>query len=270
MKRLKDTIMMIAAVCLVTACSSDDDSDLSGVERALVGYWQLVEHYNYSHQEPVEGIQVVEFKSDRTVSYYKDGEIRHQTQFWVKPIENNDGYYLYQTPDEDYSQSTYSCTFKVDGSQLTIRESGCFNVSQSVYQRISSLHDVNPEAGVYSYEENPSTLVGTWHLVKANYSLGGIHNIAAGDVTIHFNPNQTMQVVNKSGTEEMTPFMDSGTYSYEVVKTETYNNNGTLLTTINLDGKECTYWFQDGMMILDYGMAYDAPGYFFKKLKFPN
>ena len=67
------SIFAAIAFCLC-GCSSDDDSDLSSVERSLVGCWQVVEHFNYSHQEPINGIQVIEFKSDRTQSFYQDGE----------------------------------------------------------------------------------------------------------------------------------------------------------------------------------------------------
>ena len=249
---------------------SDDDSNLSGVERSLVGYWQVVEQYNYSHQEPIEGIQVIVFNSNRILSYYKDGQLQYETQFWAKPVKDYDGYYLYHQSDEDYSQSTYSCTFEVAGNRLTIWESGCFNVSKIVYQRIPGLNDANPEVGVYKYEDNPTTLEGTWHLAKANFSFGGIHEFAASDVTVYFNTNHTMQVINKEDTKEMKPFLDSGFYSYEIIKTETNKYDGTVYTTISIDGEQCTYWFKDGMMTLDFGMAYDAPGYFFKKLKFTN
>ena len=43
---------------LMTGCSSDDDSDLSSIERSLVGCWQVVEHFNYSHQEPITGLRM--------------------------------------------------------------------------------------------------------------------------------------------------------------------------------------------------------------------
>ena len=270
MKKTTFISIFTAVLLCFCGCSNDDDSDLSGVERSLVGCWQVVEHYNYSHQEPIEGIQVIVFKSDRTQSVYKDGQLQYETQYWAKPVKDYDGYYLYHQPDEDYSQSTYSCTFEVAGNQLTIWESGCFNVSKTVYQRIPSLNEANPEVGAYKYEDNPTTLEGTWHLAQANFSFGGIHEFAAGEVTVYFNTNHTMQVINKEDTKEVKPFMDSGFYSYEIIKTETNKYDNTVYTTINLDGKQCTYWFKDGMMVLDYGMAYDAPGYFFKKLKFSN
>ena len=264
-------ISIFAALSLCFfGCSNDDDSDLSGVEKSLVGCWQVVEHYNYSHQEPIDGIQVIVFNSDRKQSFYKDGQLQYETLFWAKPIKDYDGYYLYHQPDEDYSQSTYSCTFEVAGNQLTIWECGCFNVSTTVYQRIQTLNDANPEVGVYKYEDNPTTLEGTWHLAKIAGGDAPERQIPAGEVTVYFNPNHTMQVINREDTEEMKPFMDSGFYSYEIIKTETNEYDGTVYTTINLDGEQCTYWFKDGMMTLDFGMAYDAPGYFFKKLKFSN
>jgi hypothetical protein len=152
---MKKTIIGVCTTLLIavfmTGCSNDDDSDLSSVERSLVGCWQVVEHFNYSHQEPINGIQVIEFKSDRTQSFYQDGELQYETQFWAKPTKNEDGYYLCHQPDEDYSQSTYSCGFEIVGNILTIWESGCFNVSKTVYQRIPSLNAADPEVGAYKY-----------------------------------------------------------------------------------------------------------------------
>ena len=83
---MKKTIIGVCTTLLIavfmTGCSNDDDSDLSSVERSLVGCWQVVEHFNYSHQEPINGIQVIEFKSDRTQSFYQDGELQYEPQFW--------------------------------------------------------------------------------------------------------------------------------------------------------------------------------------------
>ena len=112
------------------------------------------------------------------------------------------------------------------------------------------------------YDDNPTTLDGTWYLVKANFGWGGIRDYEAGDVTVCFYPNQTVQVE----TKEVKVFMATGTYSYKVIDTQTNKYDGTVFTTINLGGQQCTYWFEDGMMVLDYGMAYDGPGYYFKKI----
>ena len=142
MKRLKTIFLLTLTACLLTACSSsDDESDLSGVERSLVGCWQAVEQYNNNHQYPIEGIQVLVFKSDRTLSFYKDGQLQYETQFWAKPVKDYDCYYLFDQPDEDYPVANFSRTFEVTENQLTICESGCFMISETVYQRIPSLKD---------------------------------------------------------------------------------------------------------------------------------
>lgn len=261
-------ISFFAVLSLFFFGCNDDDSDLSGVERSLVGCWQVVERHYNSRQEPIEGIQVMVFKPDRTQSFYKDGQLQYETQFWTKPVKDYDGYYLYHQPDEDYSQSTFSCTLEVSGNQLTICESGCFSVSKTVYKRIPSLNEATPVG--YKYEDNPTMLEGTWHLTKIVGDGFQEYQILAGEVTVYFDGNHTIQVVNKEDTKVMKPFMNSGSYSYEIIKTETNKNDNTVYTTINLDGKLCTYWFKDGMMVIDYGMAYDAPAYFFKKLDFTN
>ena len=260
------SIFVAIAFCLC-GCNSDDESDLSSVERSLVGYWQVVERFSSDYPEPINGIPVMEFKSDRTQSFYQDGELQYETQFWAKPTGNEDVYYLYHQPDEEYLYSY--CEFEIVGNILTIWESGCL-FSRTVYQRIPSLNAADPEAGAFKYEDNPTTLEGTWHLAKANFSFGGIYEFEPGDVTVRFFPNHVMSVINKSKTMEMKPFMDSGSYSYDIIKTETNKYDGTVFTTINLNGQQCTYWFKDGMMTLDYGMTYDAPGFYFKKLKFTN
>ena len=59
----------------------------------------------------------------------------------------------------------------------------------------------------------------------------------------------------------------SGLYSYEVISSQTSPSDGTVFTLISIEGQKCTYWFRDGLLTLDFGMAYDAPGYYFKKLK---
>ena len=62
-------------------------------------------------------------------------------------------------------------------------------------------------------------------------------------------------------------FYASGLYSYEVISSQTSPSDGTVFTLISIEGQKCTYWFRDGLLTLDFGMAYDAPGYYFKKLK---
>lgn len=137
----------------------------------------------------------------------------------------------------------------------------CFLTACSENDTDSNLSDI----GIY--EENPTTLGGVWHLMKASYGLAGVEDIAAGDVTVYFNTDHTVQVINKTDETGRRHFLGSGNYSYEVVKTATNINDNTLYTTINIDDKTCVYWFKDDTMILDFGMATDGEGFFFKKLK---
>ena len=147
--------------------------------------------------------------------------------------------------------------FIMMSAMLMVMSAGCSSDDDSVS---------DPEVGIYKYEESPKTLEGTWHLAKIAGGDAPERQILAGEVTVYFNPNHTIQVVNRSETKEMKPFLDSGFYSYEIISTDTNMYDGTVYTTIDLNSERCTYWFKDGMMTLDYGMAYDAPGYFFKKL----
>ena len=125
------------------------------------------------------------------------------------------------------------------------------------------------ESDAYQYEESPVSLDGTWHLAGAYFSFDGVSEfkVQPGDVTVSFNPDRTMLVVNKSETSQMKQFYASGLYSYEVISSQTSPSDGTVFTLISIEGQKCTYWFRDGMLTLDFGMAYDAPGYYFKKLK---
>lgn len=127
--------------------------------------------------------------------------------------------------------------------------------------------DAVTEGNNFAYEESPSTLEGTWHLTKAFYNYGGFQEINPGDVTVIFSSNHTMQVINKTEGNEVKHFMDSGTYPFDIVETTNSIYDGITYTLLDIDGKKCTYWLKDGMMTLDFGMAVDAPGYYFKKLK---
>ena len=100
------------------------------------------------------------------------------------------------------------------------------------------------ESDAYQYEESPVSLDGTWHLAGAYFSFDGVSELK----------------VSKQ-------FYASGLYSYEVISSQTSPSDGTVFTLISIEGQKCTYWFRDGLLTLDFGMAYDAPGYYFKKLK---
>ena len=114
----------------------------------------------------------------------------------------------------------------------------------------------------FVYEENPTTLEGTWHLVKANYGWGGIKEYPEGDIEVVFNPS-TMLVINHSDSQEESPFID-GTYTYQIL--EAKHDGGSKRLAFN--GKEDgpAFGFHDGMLVIDYGMAADGPGYYLKKV----
>ena len=265
MKQAVIFFSLLLTMGLFSGCSNDDIA-LSGVERSLLGCWQIVEKYSYRHQQPVEGAQVIVFNPDRTQLYYQDGQLQSESQFWTKPIKDYNGY-LYHQPDEADIHSTYSCIFEVVGNQLTIWSFGCFNESKTVCQRIPSLNGANPQVGVYKYEDNPTSLEGTWHLAKVSGAFDQEHEVPAGEVTVYFT-NHTMQVVNGGNGNGPKDFMDSGIYSCEIIKRKTNKYDNAVYTTIYLDGTQRTCYFKDGMMILDFGTAYDAPAYLFKKLEF--
>ena len=131
----------------------------------------------------------------------------------------------------------------------------------------SNDEDISTDGSETVYEESPNTLEGTWHLAKALYNIGGFQEFKPGDVTAIFKSNHTMEVTNKTEGNEWKHFMDSGVYTYEIGESIKNEHDGITYTSLDISGRKCTYWFKDGMMTLDYGMAVDAPGYFFKKVK---
>lgn len=131
-----------------------------------------------------------------------------------------------------------------------------------VFAACSSSDDELMPGVTYLYEENPTTLEGTWHLVKANYGWGGIKEYPEGDIEVVFNPS-TMLVINHSDSQEESPFID-GTYTYQIL--EAKHDGGSKRLAINGSEDGPAFGFHDGMLIIDYGMAADGPGYYFKKV----
>ena len=131
-----------------------------------------------------------------------------------------------------------------------------------IFAACSSSDDELMPGAPFVYEENPTTLEGTWHLVKANYGWGGIKEYPEGDIEVVFNPN-TMVVINHSDSQEESPFID-GTYTYQILEAK-YDGGAKRLA---INGKEDgpAFGFHDGMLIIDYGMAADGPGYYLKKV----
>jgi hypothetical protein len=135
-----------------------------------------------------------------------------------------------------------------------------------VFAACSSSDDELMPGAPFIYEENPTTLEGTWHLVKANYGWGGIKEYPEGDIEVVFNPS-TMLVIqhsHKDDEKNTKPFLDDGTYTYQIF--EAKHDGGSKRLAINGSEDGPAFCFHDGMLIIDYGMAADGPGYYFKKV----
>jgi hypothetical protein len=253
----------VGLILLVMMACSNNDDDGSSVPKSIVGYWQLVDNYEGSQQMPLTDIIVVKFGEDGTLTSYTNGEQTNQMRYWLEPVEGRTDFYGYscgESPDF-YKQYTGGANLTIDGDILRICSYGCFSYRISFYRRISSLNDVDRDLSTNLYEENPTTLKGTWHLTQVGGGDMPNRSIIPGTVVLHFNADKTFKVTNETAT-----FLPSGTYSYEVVETNEYA--GVTETKINIEGQEpCTYHFFEGMLVLDYGMAYDGPGYFFRKLR---
>lgn len=128
------------------------------------------------------------------------------------------------------------------------------------------------------YESNPRTLNGTWHMVSASYGFGGEEKYQPGETTVTFNEAaKTINVENKKNVR----FLKSGSYPYDVttekrsIYTYQWVEAELQVMVIHYNDEEgygnCNlryfYGFQDGMLVLDGGMASDGPGFYFKKPK---
>lgn len=135
--------------------------------------------------------------------------------------------------------------------------------------------ELNPKSEVY--ESNPTTLNGIWHMVSAYYGMGGTYTYPAGEITVTFNEaEKTMKVEDKKNTSS---FLKSGNYTYttttEKSRIYTYQWVDVEYRVIVIQYSDeafgprevkFTYGFNDGMLLLDGGIAYDGPGYYFKKV----
>ena len=127
------------------------------------------------------------------------------------------------------------------------------------------------------YESNPTTFNGIWHMVSADYGMGGTYTYPAGEITVTFNEaEKTMKVEDKKNTSS---FLKSGNYTYttttEKSRIYTYQWVDVEYRVIVIQYSDeafgprevkFTYGFNDGMLLLDGGIAYDGPGYYFKKV----
>ena len=142
MKKNLALFMMLLAAVAMTGCSSDEKKELAPINKPVVGYWQLVQSYQFSDPLPINSIQVAEFGNDGTMTYYEDGEQTKRLPYRIKKIEGFDEYYLYYNTDEDYEYDLGETHLSVDGDFLTITDYNCFYKKTDIYHRISSLDDV--------------------------------------------------------------------------------------------------------------------------------
>ena len=135
--------------------------------------------------------------------------------------------------------------------------------------------ELNPKSEVY--ESNPTTFNGIWHMVSADYGMGGTKTYPAGEITVTFNEaEKTMKVEKKDNNSS---FLKSGNYLYT---TTTEKNRIYTYQWVDVEYQviviqysdeafgqrevKYSYGFFDGMLLFDDGIAYDGPGYYFKKL----
>ena len=264
---------LILTIAGLSSCSSDDEiltsEILSSTGKSVVGYWQKVGVFHYGNQEPLTDIEVVEYRADGTMILYTNGQKTKEMRFLLREAEWTNGVFEYccgvsPTFDDDNIYDSSSLT--IDGDMLITRHFGCFYDSICFYRRISNLNDVDRDLSSLMYENRPTTLEGTWHMVQVSGGWDGTNHIGtgeveAGNIVVHFYADHTMKVENHH-----LYFLPSDTYSYEVVETTEYPTGEE--TKINIRGQQsCTYYFHDGMLVFDYGMANGGPGYYFRKLK---
>ena len=152
---------------------------------------------------------------------------------------------------------------------LAISMSSCSSDDETVMKiaEEGDSGDTKPEDKAFSLE-------GTWQMVKASYAFQGSEQFDAGDITITFNKNKTLTVVNnrpehflKSGTYPYTTTVErKRIYTYKWVEVEL--KHVVIETPESASGSHKTsygYSYSDGMLILDGGMESDGPGYFFKQ-----
>ena len=127
------------------------------------------------------------------------------------------------------------------------------------------------------YEENPTTLMGTWHLVKANYAWGGIREYVGKSTSMTISYNNYLIVDHIEGEEKT--FLYGGIYDYTLstdnadqvitIKASDIENYYDLFQGPD-EFRDIEYKFyysiQDGMLFFDGGVALDGPGYYFKKV----
>ena len=194
----------------------------------------------------------------------------------------------YETEDECDCVCPYDLGYEVgplvEGKSYTIyigykgRES---KVAEFTFQNsMSGTWGVGSYESSIEYEDNPTTLMGTWHLVKANYAWEGIREYVGTSTLMSISSDNFLFVDHKEGEEKT--FLYGGIYDYTLTTDDA--NPGNQVITIKASDIEnyynlfqgpdefrdieykFTYSIQDGMLFFDGGVAHDGPGYYFKKV----
>ena len=227
---MKKNVLWFCVVLMLafgmSSCSSGDDS-APAMEKSVVGYWQLVGEFNGTQQKPLTDVIVAKFGEDGELTYYENGRKTNQMKYWLKSDEGRSNLYGFHCGDSPESEEAYTggANLLIDGNMLRIYSFGCFVDNTCFYRRIASLDDVDPELSSILYEDNPTTLEGTWCMTQVDDVC-----INPSTTWVHFYPDNTILVVN-----HQVVFLPSGTYSYDVV--EVYEYSGVTYTKINIEGQ---------------------------------
>ena len=169
----------------------------------------------------------------------------------------------------------------VEGKTYTIyigRKGRELKVAEFTFQNsMSGTWEEGSYESSIEYEENPTTLIGTWHLVKANYAWEGIREYVGKSTLMSISYDNYLFVDHIEGEEKT--FLYGGIYDYTLstddadqvitIKASDIENYYDLFQGPDefrdIEYK-FTYRIQDGMLFFDGGVAHDGPGYYFKKV----
>ena len=126
------------------------------------------------------------------------------------------------------------------------------------------------------FEDNPTSLNGTWHLMKASYGWGGTREYDPGEITIAINESKS-KITVKTDTNQELYFLKDGTYQYTTSTTRyrfyTYQWVEEDVPIIIIDvkdgfhksGVEYTYSIKNGYLLFDACASADGYAYYFIK-----